>query len=508
MRLSQLLILSMLGAWTLTSSPNLWSQESTDDPLDDLLLLDIEEDDVQPSSLQQSSFVPRAIVRGGFEKEIRQDLVQDLDEFVFEMHGRFSLSSSVELSPNLKADIGGTVRYLFMEQRPLSGATYPLNGRFGRWDSSNELRDLSVRWNSDDLSLRIGNQILGWGSTDFSRPLDILNPFDFRDGLNTSGKSQALPVPMIRMDYRLLEKTNLQLVYIPFFSPHKAYLFGNDFAPSVSTAPAPLILLQQTVVGAIHPTLWDEAQPLLQNTFLPSYPLSEGQGGAAFEFSAAGFDVSLNYAYVYDRSPHIVVDQLKMGALFTEPALGIETLNSITSAIQATYKRTHVAGVSLATVFGDFGFRSDVAYFSNRTFYKDVSTVIAPTAFTTLSFQAQTLVGAFGVDYVYEDRLDMSLELSKTYLITEPYPPILISSQLFGVARIRFLEDRSLQLSGGGFFGIEQHDYIGFAELRYRQSSKHAWTLGAQLLGGPNEQTIGGQWDKNDMAYFRYELFL
>jgi hypothetical protein len=479
------------------------SEENSDD-----LLLIIDEDEPAASSNESARFEQRAIVRGGFEQVFRQDLIQDLSEYVFETHGRFNMSSSVELSRTLKIDVGGRVRYLYMEQRAETGPSYPFGGRYGRWDSSTELRDLSVRWNPGDLSLRVGNQILGWGSTDFSRPLDVLNPFDFRDGLSTSGESQALPVPMIRMDYRVAAKVNLQVAYIPFFYPHKVYLFGNDFAPSLSSAPAPLALLTQTVIGGLHPTLWDEAQPLLQSSFLPSYPLAEGQGAAAIQFSAGGFDVTVNYAYVYDRSPHIVVDQVKMGGLFTEPALGIDTLGSITSAVQANYHRTHMGGFSLATVFGDFGFRSDVAYFSNRTFYKDVSTVVVPEPFTTLSFQASILSGAFGMDYVYEDRFDMSLEINKTYLITNPYPPILLTSQLFGVMRMRFFEDRSLQLTAGGMLGLADFDHIAFGECRYRQSARHAWTLGVQLFGGPNEQTIGGQWDKNDMAYFKYEWFL
>jgi hypothetical protein len=51
-------------------------------------------------------------------------------------------------------------------------------------------------------------------------------------------------------------------------------------------------------------------------------------------------------------------------------------------------------------------------------------------------------------------------------------------------------------------------DHIVFGETRYRINARHALTLGVQIFGGPDEKTIGGQWDQNDMAYLRYNFFL
>jgi hypothetical protein len=491
---------------------------------DDEVLLILEEDEADTGAADlPPRFEPTAILKASTVQELREDMAHDPGEHVFELHGRFDISAAVELSPTLRADVSGRLRYFYAEQATEDGPDLPFTGEGSRWHSEPELRDLCLTWTPGAISIRAGQQVLPWGQTDFARPLDMLNPYDYREGLSSSTEVPAVPIPMLRVDARLHDSISLQGVYIPFFEPHRLYVFGSDQSPAQMLSASPIGGLVPMVTGTLDPSLWDEAQPLLSATELPSNPATDAQAGLALSFRLGGVDASVHYAYLYDRYPSFSIDadlalllQRTLESGFNAAALATQLQDpelkraydsvqargaGLDGLYRATHSRMHLAGLSAATTMWDLGLKADVAFFDGRTLYLE----------TLELFEAPVVMAAAGIDYVHETELDLVFEVSGVAVLDEPDAPLLVLeeryAQLFSQIRWRLLYDESLQVSLGGLLSLNHLDGVGMVELRYRFSAQHALAAGAQLYEGP-ERSVGGLMDRNDLWFVRYEGFL
>jgi len=492
-----------------------------EDPDDELLI--IEDDEGDPTLKVNAPFLRLGELRGGLTHEIRKDLKHEPGEYVFELHGRLDLETRVDFSPNLRATLGGRFRYFYMEQETVDGANIPFTGGVSRWHSESEIRDMVLSWTLGSLNLRIGNQVLAWGRTDFARPLDVMNPYDYRDGLVAGQETPAVPVPMLRLDWRVSERLSLQLAYAPFFAPHRMTSFGSDTAPGQLFGDQSMGMLLSFITDTLHPSLWDEAQPLVQASRLPSHPIYDAQTGASVLLRLGAVDLSLHYAYVHDRYPETKVDAdlalvtAKSLASGFDPNAFVENMNDpafraayervqergadFSDLMDSRYRRTHMAGLSVETTLGGFGLRSDAAWFSRRNLYTQDFT----------PYSAPALAWALGMDYVYEDSFDVLLELSEVFILDDGTPPLLIVDRPWGLLftgiRWRLLDDRSLHVSLGGMLGLSDFDWSGRAEVRYVHRSRHAFSVGVQIGRGPLE-SLGGWLERNDMAVLKYEWML
>ncbi|MBR59456.1 MAG: hypothetical protein CMH54_15765 [Myxococcales bacterium] len=486
---------------------------------DDDFELEIEEESATPPP---TVYRPSSIVTTRAVIELRDDLKHEADEDVFEQYGRFDISSSVDLRPGVFTKISGRIRTNYREHQS-EGLDIPFTGELGRWSSSLELQDLFVGWNREAFSVRLGNQVLPWGETDFGRPLDVLNPYDYRDGLAASTESPAVPTPMLRLDWRANSKVSFQAAYLPTFEPHRFHVFGSDQAPMGLLSDGVYAQILPMITDFLDPSLWDVAQPLLQATERPSHPITDAQVGTAVNIRLQGFDFGLYYAYLYDRFPEMEFNEdlatVLIGSLNTgfDSAQFLELLADpdfkeaydrvqengadLSSLLVGRYRRLHMAGISVGTSLGSIGIRSDVAFFSRRTLY----------ATDFQAIQSPVIVATAGMDYIRGDSFDMVIEGTSLILLDPPETPLLVLDdhweQIFGSLRWRFLDDRSLQLSLGGMVGLKEFDWLAMAELRYRIGPSHAFAVGARIMDGePN--TLGGLFDKNDELFLRYEWFL
>ncbi len=476
----------------------------------------------ESKSSQSTGFRPTSIVTTRALVELRDDLKHEADEDVFEYFGRFDISSSIDLRPGVFTKISGRIRTNYREHQS-EGLDIPFGGDLGRWSSSLELQDLFVGWNWQSVSLRLGNQVLAWGESDFGRPLDVLNPYDYRDGIAATTESPTIPTPMIRLDWRAHSKVSFQAAYLPTFEPHRFHVFGTDQAPMGLFSDGVYAQVLPLITDFLDPSLWDAAQPLLQATERPSHPIFDGQFGTALNIRLQGLDLGLYYAYVYDRFPEMEFnedlatvlvgglntgfDSAKFLELLTDPVFKEaydrvqENGADLSTLMVGRYRRMHMAGVSVGTSLGSVGIRSDVAFFSRRTLYsKDFQALESP-----------VIVATAGVDYIRGDFFDLVLEGSSLILLDPPDTPLLVLDehweQVFGAVRWRFLDDRSLQLSFGGMLGLKELDWLALAELRYRIGPSHALAIGVRVMDGKTN-TMGGLFDKNDELFLRYEWFL
>ncbi|WP_224244926.1 DUF1302 domain-containing protein [Hyalangium gracile] len=411
-----------------------------------------------------------ATFRGRLRTLLNQDLSHDRPrEDVLESQSFFDVESDLRLGSRLKARISGRLFY------DVRGPEQDFGGRSRAFHGA-ELRDAVVSLEWGRASLDIGQQVLRWGSTEFSSPNDIINPTDYRQGLSPDFETPVLPIPMVRAAYSG-DTAGGELVYVPLFFPHRGYTFNSDWT-LLTVAPDLLAFIEQQASGI--PARTGVAEELLFSADAPSFMPRHGSvGGRAF-MRGAGWDVRLNVFYGWDRVP------VRTLVPSTDPSAPVDT--------GSPFRREFSVGVDGSAVVGDIVFRADARYSAKRTFYTEA---LQPVREGALSW-----AGGF------EFREHYMLELNGMWVpgrSAEDAPLALVDRRWTNVAflyRDSFLRDE-LRVNLGLRYGITQEDWVISAIVAYDVSTGHEVAVGAMVLDGP-ALSLGGIYDANDYAFVRY----
>lgn len=386
---------------------------------------------------------------------------EGLGEDVFDLRTKFSLSLEVLHESGRKAFVSGRFTHFGVGEDACPGETwYLFNSTATKYDYEAELREAYVYLPHKWANLRIGNQIVRWGYGQFNKPSDVLNPVDYREGLFTDLEVPLIPNFMVHAD-RTFGKVNLSAVWIPFFLPNKANLFGQDWAPAASTMGNPAFAsmaqmgtMMDSVAMLIDPAIEDEIQPILLGTNPPDARLENGQWGARAGWKLWSVDFSLSYLYGWDKLPWVALGadiQTVIGFAGANPEIGaaldtvdltdpvsmlgifgtlealkkdpekkpqveatMEALNRILQSAKSgqltladifstSYERQHTVGFSFSAVLFDrVGLKVDSAFSPSRTLFlgdKSAGDADAPPAFPEAASQP-TVSYSVGLDYM------------------------------------------------------------------------------------------------------------
>jgi hypothetical protein len=212
----------------------------------------------------------------------------------------------------VRAFISARVSHFAVGETAPDGETWNLyNSRNTKFQGEAELQEAFVFIPSDLVNLRVGNQIVRWGFGEFNKPSDVLNPSDMREGLFSDLEVPLVPVFMVHAD-RTIGPVNLSLVWIPFFEPNRASLFGQDWAPAAGVTGNPAFaslsgMEQMTglVSSIAGPAIEDRIQPILLGTDPPQDSLPNGQWGGRLQWRMFDVDFGLSYFYGWDKLPWV-----------------------------------------------------------------------------------------------------------------------------------------------------------------------------------------------------------
>jgi hypothetical protein len=181
-----------------------------------------------------------------------------------------------------------------------------------------------------------------WGKGDSLHVLDVLDPTDYTDFINSDPKYSKIAQATIKADLRTSENGKLELAYLPIFR-------GNAIPWSGRWIPASLKILATTLAS---PFYYNTTAPVNLATAL-AFPATDtlrwGQAGARLTDSLGGIDLGLQYYYGFLRDPVIDMNPAHFAAL---PA---------PKRIPVTYDRIHQVGADAAFVLAGFNFRAEAA---------------------------------------------------------------------------------------------------------------------------------------------------
>ena len=322
-----------------------------------------------------------------------------------------------------------------------------------------ELREAYVDTEIGSSFLRLGKQQVVWGQADGLKVLDVLNPQSFREFILDDFEDSRIPLWMVNAEIPIGE-TMLQLLWIPDTTFDDIPEPGATFA---FTSPLIVPEIPPGIPVAIEPL--DRPDDFIQDSDL----------AAKLSVFVGGWDLSINYAYHYFDRP-VIRRQI--------------TASGVT--VHQNYERTHLVGGTLSNVFGDFTFRGEVGFSSDRYF---LTNNVADADGIANSGELSYVVG---LDYQGWRNWFVSTQLFQS-IVTDHTRGLIrddVDTTLTLLLRRDFLND-ALQVETLIIQSLNQNDGVLQASMTYELRSNTRLNVGADFFYGKPEGLFG-QFDKND----------
>ncbi|MCA9523222.1 MAG: hypothetical protein KC609_19735 [Myxococcales bacterium] len=455
------------------------------------------------------SVFQRGLLRGSISSKLSFDTkIDNQFEDVWAWENRFDLGLSYQFRPNIRAVIDARMSYWVTGEGNEQERFYLFNSQNTKWEFEVELREAYLDFRFGWFRLTVGNQTIRWGQTDSQSPLDVLNPVDMRDGVPTDFKTPLVPILAVNMQ-AAVKGWNFQLVWIPFFQPHKINLFGTDFAIGRQGTSTPFGPILSQISSFIDPSIEDKLQPSLQATKRPDENPKNSSVGVRIAKTFGPVDMAVMYHFGWDRYPVFHVDPDLVTLLSAVGQNGIQLTPDLIAAftklngkdpsslLSSEYKRQHVAGFELAWGIDPVTIKLDVAYIHRRTYYDDQMAALRKPA----------LAYSVGIEWQHSDWITLSFEFTHVHAFGMDKDQKLYlfhREQMFafGLFRISFLSNNALEFQVSSMLGINDLDFLVAGQVRYKITDSWSVALGAVFFEGKENSTLG-MFDNNDYFYFQ-----
>lgn len=323
-----------------------------------------------------------------------------------------------------------------------------------------ELRELYLDTYIGNTSLRLGKQQIVWGQADGLRVLDVVNPFDFREFILAEFEDRRIPLWTVNLEIPIGDDWNMQLIWIPDETYNVMPESGSSFA-----------FTSQKFLPLVPPG----AQVTLGPLEKPDRFFKDSDAGIRLTAFLGGWDLSLNYLYHYhDQAvPYRQADE-----------------NGIT--ITPQYERTHLIGSSFSNAFGDFTFRGEVGYSTNRYFVTD-DALDADGVYETGELRY-----VLGLDYTYDADLLLSGQLFQSVLKDHAHGSLRehVENQFTFLVKKDFLND-TLTLEMLTVHSLNDGDGVVQIDVNYQLTTNIELSTGFDLFYGTSDGLFG-QFNQRD----------
>lgn len=374
-----------------------------------------------------------------------------------ERGGRIDLALTHD-GPSLSLRAEGRLRW----NEAYRGGAYSLEAK-NAYGVSADWRELYVSTKLAQWTLAAGLQQVVWGKADNLRITDIVNPLDLRDFVLPDLNDYRKAVMMLRLN-RTIEDWNIELLYLPWFTPASFARPGSEYAMPGFDAAAP------------------EGVKLLPEK-RPARNFGNGEFGAQVARKFGAFDT--NWFAFYTRDDYPVFRRIAE----------IDAQGKPTPALQAEYRRQLMLGLALARPVGNSAvLRTEWAYVPNFTYMTSDASGDGLTASPTLTWLA-------GLDYMWRDWM-FSVQATDRYIRNWTadfqvkrhallYSLSATGATMSGRLESRFAFTRYADSADGGWLQLK---------TTWKPDDRWAYTLGADFFSGA---PLGffGQFREKDRLY-------
>ncbi len=290
----------------------------------------------------------------------------------------FSDGTDVFFSAQIVGDLGGRLEVgdpsPFGDRKNISGSNNVLA----------ELRELYFRTDVFDNLLTVGKQQIAWGQADGVSVLDIVNPLRYREFVLDDLEFSRIPLWSLNYEIQF-DSFDLQLIWIVDQTYSEIPNSKSEFS----------------ITSPRYRPSYREPSPARYNVLpvdKPDRTIADSDFGFEFSRLMGDWDVSLNYLNHISDAPVI-----------TRNINYSDEIPLIT--ISEGYERTEMFGSNANTSFGDFVFRSEWAYSTDR-FVIDYDVLDEDGVFTT-----EEVNYVLGLDFFGFDAAMLSVQLYQSRLL-------------------------------------------------------------------------------------------
>jgi hypothetical protein len=159
----------------------------------------------------------------------------------FKCRNVLNLEFTYDFSPALRA---------FVQVRPIYDAAFDFgdrgiegrknmdrNWRGRAWyDYEPIIREGWIEFVGEKLEMRIGKQLVTWGTSDGFRLLDVVHSFNYRELLKPADEDFKIPNAMLNINYYFTSDASIQVLIIPRYIPSFLPPVGHPWSFNVSGA--------------------------------------------------------------------------------------------------------------------------------------------------------------------------------------------------------------------------------------------------------------------------------
>jgi hypothetical protein len=484
----------------------------------------------------------RYVARWGTRLDVDSQFEDDSEDIV-ELSSNFDLGIEFEPRNDLRLVAYGAFRHWVGAKKNPDETTYLLNAQHARAAYDARPGEVYLLWRPSRLTLSVGNLVTRWGSTDLTRPGDVLNPVD---ATSFSAMSASERIPQLTIDLSYSGKGwALQGLLVPFLIEDRTWVFGRD--TSLFNSRNPVVASQLPIDGLLDDTLDPSVQDDLQDAVRATRRPDEGPAnislGTRFTATFANTDVGVGAWWGWDRVPHMSVDPDLLALLQTVLADGqvlqdfdflaffvrnpglVDVTDSISEKAAAgedlfvaEYRRLAMGLVDFARYIGPIGVRIDVAAFGAKTYLTEgFRAVRRPTLEPSLGLSWERIRGeddvfTINVEGFLKQPFAADSGLTEAFVAAEDRgapddPLLLIGDRLFGVAGavLWAIPRTKTRIQLGAVGNISHGDVISSARVERDFGDYLTAALGYTIFLGPDPAdrlSLGGLYDVNDHMTF------
>jgi len=332
-----------------------------------------------------------------------------------------------------------------------------------------ELNEAYVTVDTERMDLILGKKMMRWGTGDGVNPMDLINPWDYRDPIATARADMRLPIYLGDIIF-LLGPVTLEGVLIPKPEVNKLSLPGSPWEPKGLRE-----LRKAATSGEI----------VLAGEKKPSFKLKNMEFAFRFSTFLKGFDLAFIYYNGYMDNPVFYRDYLEDGRMqFTPKYIRYDA-----------YGFNFAKGFGRGTTRGEFSIKPVIPFSidpNDPSYKKDNDGLISRNLYQ----------GIIGIDYTFFTNLYVNFQFF--FDVIEDGKEMLAQKRIthgitFDISN-KFLEDNLT----AGFRGMYFTSSEGLAAeifSEYKIGDNWQVDMGYMSFSGP-EGTRLGQYKENDLFYF------
>ncbi len=239
--------------------------------------------------------------------------------------------------------------------------------------SNNLFDELSATWFGNWFTASFGYKNIVWGKGDKVHVVDLINPMDYSDFINTDYLDRKISQPMADFLVPVGMNGLLEVIYVPTFTPNHfaqegPWVMAETAALKTvltSAATTSALTVYGTTPGGPGPQTLAMLNFIKQYSAVESYlpntrALSYGQVGVHYTHTLGPVDLGATYYFGLNRNPSVYV-----------------TGNTVND-IAINFDRIHVAGLEAAFAFAGFNLRAEGAFTFTEDMEGDNPEVINP----------------------------------------------------------------------------------------------------------------------------------